>query len=546
MNAIRGSRGANRLRRRLIAAVMAMSVVTVACGGEDDPADDGSGDGGGTFTIAAASQIATLDPQATTELTVHRVIGQIYDTLLVADEKREIHPHLATSFEISDDNLTYTFQLRDDVTFHNGEPFTADDVVFTFERWLSGESPNAWIIDGVKEIAAEGDHTVVMTLSEPRRDLLLNLARNDAALLNREAVEEAGDAYGTEGAIGTGPFVVESWTPTSDLVMTRNDDYTWGPEALYDNTGPAHLDQVVWRIIPDEQTRLLELQSGTVNALPPRLPFHEVANLEEAEGVEVMRFPLGSTVVLAFHTRSPRQDEEAVRRAILHGVDRQTIIDQVLYGNARLGDSLVAYGVPGHCDCADVIPQYDPAEAERLLESAGWEMGPDGIRERDGEPLEVVATVYDLVPYPEAYTVVQEQLRSIGVALDVQVIEAAQVFDMYRESTHGIWSTSIPHETPVQALFNFFHSSAVPDPNRFPWEDPETDALLDRMLSTTDEDEYLALSEEAQRRVLQASLFTPWWHEEGIVAVTSNVSGYEPYAYANHIFFKLLDTTIEE
>ncbi len=496
----------------------------------------------GTMVIGLPQEPGSLDPQATTSLISQRIREQLFDSLVAADfDNKTLRPSLADSWQVSPDGLTYTFKLRTDVTFHSGKKMTSEDVKYTLERWKQSKSPNNWLIAGLQEVQAPDPATTVLKMANPNPELLYNLARSDASILNRESVESAGKDFGSKVVDGTGPFKLKEWVVKNRVVLERFDAYKWAPPN-YQNRGPAYLKQIIWKSIPEQATQLLELETGTIHALPPRIPFNEVDRLKGLKEVRIMDFPMGSTVIIGFNPAMPPMDDLAVRQAVIQGIDRKQLVDKVLYGHATLGVSLVAPGIEGFCEpCKALIPPYDPAKAKQTLDEAGWKPGPDGVRVKDGKRLAFPATVYNLEPYPEAYTVIQAQLRDIGVALDVQVTETAKVFEMYQQKTHGLWSTSLPHDTPFQATYNFLYSSA----NRFSWKNAEVDALLEKASTSTDKAARESAYVDAQKIALQNALFVPFFHEQGLVAVSSKVHGFKPYGYVNSVFHKMTDTWVE-
>lgn len=497
----------------------------------------------GTMIIALPQEPGSLDPQATTSLVAQRVREQLFDSLVAVDfTNNTIVASLAESWNPTADGLTYTFRLRKDVKFHSGKPMTSRDVKYTFDRWRASKSPNSWLIEGLKEVQTPDDHTVVLKLEKPNPELLLNLARSDASILNQESVEKAGKDFGTKVVDGTGPFKLKAWTVKDRIVLERFDEYRWAPPT-YQNRGPAHLKEIVWRSIPDEAARLLELESGGIHAIPPRISFHEIDRLRKSKEVQILDYKMGSTVIIGFNPRIAPMDDIKVREAFARAIDLKEIIAQVLYGHADLGVSVVAPGIEGFCEiCKAVVPSHDPARAKALLEEAGWKLGPDGIRVKDGKKLIIPAVPYNLPPYPEAYTVLQAQLKDVGIHLDVRVTETSKVFEMYREGTHGVWSTSLVHDTPFQATFNFLHSSA----NRFAWKDAKTDQLLDEAAASTDNAKRVQAYQQAQKNAMEQYLFVPFFHEKGLVGVSARVKGFKPYGFVNSVFHKMTDTWVEE
>jgi len=217
----------------------------------------------------------------TTHLWASRTLQLIHDTLVVLDYDGTIKPGLAESWEVSPDGLIYRFHLRRGVRFHSGKPLTAADVKYSLERWkTTPKSPTAYNIDQVTAVEAPDEYTVVLRLSQPFVLLLDNLTSGWASILNREAVERLGPNYGVSGAEGTGPFKFVEWTRNQRLVLERNPDYNWGA-AIFSNRGPAYVDRVEFRIIPEEGTRVAEFEAGNIDILSD-VPGVEVSRLAKS------------------------------------------------------------------------------------------------------------------------------------------------------------------------------------------------------------------------------------------------------------------------
>jgi len=208
-----------------------------------------------TLVVAQGADAVNLDPHTTNDQPSSRVRRQIYETLIVQGEDLVLRPGLATSWKQLDE-LTYEFKLRQGVKFHNGETFKASDVKFTFERLLD---PNTradakFLLEMIAEIQVIDDYTIRIKTKSPFSPILAHLAHPVAAILNEKAVKEAGSAYGTRVAVGTGPFRFVTWVSQSHIILQRFDDY-WGE--------PAKVQQVVFRAIPEGTVRAIELETGT-------------------------------------------------------------------------------------------------------------------------------------------------------------------------------------------------------------------------------------------------------------------------------------------
>src|SRR5699024_7199315 len=258
----------------------------------DDEADaQAAEDGEETLIFGRGSDSITLDAAIPTDGESIYVTNQIYDTLVrYEEESTEVKPALATDWEVSDDDLEWTFQLRDDVTFHDGNEFSAEDVVYNFERWTTSseffyygymfgasEDNMKGIIDKVE---ATDEYEVTITLSEPNAPFLQTLAMPMFGIASPEAVEKYGDEY-FKNPVGTGPFIFEEWIPDDSITVVKNDDY-FGE--------PANVDKVVFRVIPDNGARFMELQSGSIDIMMGLNP-QDIETAEESDDLQIIRRP---------------------------------------------------------------------------------------------------------------------------------------------------------------------------------------------------------------------------------------------------------------
>ena len=204
------------------------------------------------------------DAQRTTWGPTSDIVNMFQDTLVALDwDGRTPIPYLAKSWTISEDGRTYTFKLRDDVSFCSGKKFTADDVVYSFKRLKDPaiKGPYAWRAGNIKELRATDPYTVEYELEEPFSELLLQLTMFTNVIHNKESVEALGKDYGIKGADGTGPWCFDHWQPRTEIVLKRHDAYKWGP-SMYKNKGPVKFEKLVVKIVPEDSSRVAAMMSG--------------------------------------------------------------------------------------------------------------------------------------------------------------------------------------------------------------------------------------------------------------------------------------------
>ena len=282
------------------------------------------------------------------------------DTLVALDwDLKNVHPLLAKSWTVSDDRLTYTFKLRDDVTFCSGKKFTADDVIYSFTRLAdpSGKWPFYWRLGEIDSLTAPDPYTLVYKLKRPHSELLVDLANFAATIINKENVEALGADFGVKGFDGTGPLCWESWQPRKELVLKRHDAYKWGPTGVYANKGPVKYQKMIWRIVPEETTRIATMLSGQADFCHWN-PLQAIETLKKAPNLAVYE-PTADFAMYYWGLKSTRENmkDKRVRQALAHLVDRAVdggvptllvLADQLTHrgGQAHLGEHLrVTHGL---------------------------------------------------------------------------------------------------------------------------------------------------------------------------------------------------------
>ncbi|MDT0347124.1 ABC transporter substrate-binding protein [Streptomyces litchfieldiae] len=356
-------------------AVAAALLAATACSA---PGDEGGGDGGGggqdELVVGIANEPETLSP-----LLGYGRDGnsKIFDGLLRHDENMELQPALATALPgISDDGLTYTYTLREGVEFSDGTPFTARDVVFTYETILDDgtNNPNKDDLNAIESVRAEGDHTVVFTLAYPYAPFadrtVLPIASADAA--GGQDVNTG--AYNTE-PVGTGPYVVTGWTRGERLTFEANPGY-WG--------GEPEVRRLTMAVIPDDDVRATRLRSGDLDAavLPPNL----ANTFEGEEGMVTHTAESADFRAVTLPSDNPVTGDRDIRRALDLAVNRELMVDSILEGAGHAAYGPLPTASPWFAEGTE--RPYDPEAARVLLDEAGWTPGDDGIRVRDGQRAE--------------------------------------------------------------------------------------------------------------------------------------------------------------
>ena len=427
------------MSRLTLAALLALALAGAASLGPVDTAE--AQKRGGTLTIVRPTDPVSLDPNLETTAPGAWVYFNMLEGLLTLDDKMQVKPALATGYEVLSPTKV-RFKLRPNVKFHDGTPFNAAAVKFTFDRALKGNPPARWASLAGSLTGAEvvDDLTVDMVTKDPYGPVLRTLAMYCMGIVSPAAVQKMGDGF-SRAPVGTGPFKFVEWKTNTHVILERNPDY-WGDKAL--------LDRVIFKVVPEEGARMIALQTGDADMVlfpaPTQLPAlrkDPKFAVHEVGGIRV--------VFIGMHAGLPPLDDVRVRSAMLHAVDRKTILENIMEGSAVAARGVLAPGVFGFKDMAWTAstPTTGPRR-KALLTQAGCAPGPDGIMQKGGQRL-TLSWLAARGRYPkdgEITEAVQAMLKDVGIEAKVQFLEWAAVFQQVRAATltHNLftlgWVTS--------------------------------------------------------------------------------------------------------
>lgn len=499
---------------------------------------------GGTLTVGRNHDADTLYPGRSTGLSAIATNFFLYDGLVLHDFQMKIRPALAERWEVSRDGLTWTFHLRKNARFHCGAPLTARDVKEHFDRWIDPAEafPTRAKVASLKETRAVDDHTVVCTLKNPTLVFLNNISQTEwgyASIPHAGHVSQHGKDYGVVPAsvCGTGPFRLKEWVKDDRLELVRNDDYAWGSPA-YENTGAAWVDRLVLRTIPEDASRAAELETGGIDVDIDVSPQH-IARLE-GRGVTITAIPRLSSNHIGFNMERELFKDVRVRRAVAHAVDREQIVQFVMRGQADAAHGFLHPLVPGATpkeEMARVMPGFSLDRARALLTEAGWQPGPGGIRQKDGQPLRATCYVFTEL-HERIVTPVQATLRDVGFDFQIRRLESAAFTAATRAGDHDM--RFLPMIYSSADFLYFFYSGAIPAPNTVRWKDDQTDTLFRQTQTTLDDGERIRAFQGIEQRLVGESVVVPIQHIRWIFGSRPRVHGmkYHPI----HGVYKLMDT----
>lgn len=340
-------------KRKWFSAMIALTVVLSGCASNanQQPATTGTGETtkpAPTLTVAYSEGGTTMDPAEANDLTSDTLVLATYDQLVtygvktvdggeVADTEN-IQPMLAESWDVSDDNATYTFKLKSGVTFQSGNPVNADAVVYSFERVKNSSSGSfLYGMADIKSVTKVDDSTVEIALNKPNHMFTQIIAMYTFSIVDQKLVEEKGDEYLKTNAAGSGPFSLEKWDPASEAVFQANNDY-W--------QGAPQLSKVTLKFTKEASNRVLLLNKGDVD-MAIEIPPKDVTALQENSDLTIASNASNRILFFAMNNNVKPFDNEKVRQAISYAIPYDQLINDVMYGQAKTMKSAVASNTPG-------------------------------------------------------------------------------------------------------------------------------------------------------------------------------------------------------
>ncbi len=402
----------------------------------------------------------------------------IYEFTVVRDADGAYQPALVDSWEVSDDLLTWTFTIREGLTFQSGAALDAQAIADNFNAFrdatgdAGGPGQNAIFWPTVADVQAPDATTVVVTMSAPFTAFPETLATEYAMIQNLAKRTELGEDYGATEADGSGPFTLSSFKPGTEVVVNRWDAYPGTNVPYITNTGPAYLDSVKWVPILEAGQRANEIEGGTVNVVKNPAG-QDIERLQANGDLVTVSFPSLSNYFIGLNAQQTDRgfDDVRVRQAISHAIDRQSLADSIFFGQAVATYGPIAPNFKWYEAGVEQFNQFDPEKAKSLLDEAGWTEGSGGIREKGGQKLSFTITSNDnYQPTTAAIDqAVVPMLADVGVEMKLDVPDAAEYFGIVAAAaepdkalTVDAWGFEWLWSSPVDLLifFQAFPSTA--------------------------------------------------------------------------------------
>jgi peptide/nickel transport system substrate-binding protein len=492
----------------LIAGIV---IPLLSCSAKSDP---------NTLVMIIESSPTNLDPRIGIDAWSERIDNLIFDDLLSRGKDLNVAPGLAEKWEVPDP-LTYVFHIHRGATFHDGHPLTSRDVKWTFDSLLQGKirSTKSAVYKYVDHIDAPDDTTVIFHLKEPDATLLWNLSDGAIGIVPYGSGDEI-----TQHPIGSGPFKFVSAETDREVIVERNDQY-WGDK--------AKLARVRFAVVPDETTQALELRKGSgdvaINSLTP----DTVVTLAKNPNLTVMNGPGTRLAYLGFNLRDPILKDVRVRQAIAYTLDRRPMIEYLWRNEAEPAKSILptqSWAYNGNVPAYD----HDPAKAAALLDAAGHP-AINGVRFHITMKTSTDANTRLMV------AVMQQQLREVGIALDIRSFEFATFFSDVQHGAFQMYGLRWIGGNEDPDIFEYaFHSSKFPPngANRDYYSNPRVDALIDSARQEIDPKSRKVLYDEVQSILAQDLPYINLWYLDNVLVHTNRVRNLELNPAGNYDFLR--------
>ena len=495
----------NRRPRRLAiftAALLAATGLAACSTGEGvdvDQEGDGTGSSAG-ITVAIGGEPDQLDPHKTSSYFSFQVLENVYDTLVEPDENLEMQPALAESWELSEDQRTWTFTLREGVTFHVGSEMTSEDVVYSFNRIIDEELATSYRFSSVEKVTAPDPRTVEIRVSAPTPNLLSSIGGFKGIAIVEKQNVESGDV--TTAPVGTGPYELTAFTSGDHIQLEANPDY-WG--------GAPKIPSVRYRFISEGSTAIAALKAGEIqwtDSVPPQ----QVEALSGDDSVALDVVPSNDYWYLALNQDRKPFDDVRVRQAIAYAIDREAIAQVTSYGNAEVNQLAIPEKSAWYTEYDTY--SFDPQQAEDLLAAAGV------------EDLQMELMVSS--DYPEtvdAAQVIADSLKGVGIDLKIRSLDFGTWLDEQNQGNFDMlymgWLGNID---PDDFYYSQHHSDG--SSNAQGYVNPEVDRLLEAGRTETDEDRRQEIYEEAATIIADEASYIYLYNPSVFQAYSPELSGY--------------------
>lgn len=482
------------------------------------------------LVIAHPQDANLLDPHKTTYSSASQVMSLLYDGMVRMDEGHETKPALGNGFEWNDDGTeaVIEFNIDSGITFHNGDDFTVDDVVFTFERFLEESLLRSWAIGTLQGVEKVNDRKVKFKFEEPYAFLEPHTAVNSYyGILPKDLAGKSADEF-ARNPVGTGPYKLESWVQDEKIVLTRNEDWKVPTYDAVESDDPPVPKKITWQVIPSATPRIQGLLSGDIDVLTG-VPTQERQQIKESNKADLHSHKGISIVYVPMHNELPPTDDVKVRKAIAHAIDKERVVQDIYNGAGQVNYSPMPASYPSWA--SDTVKEqvgyvYDPAKAEQFLSDAGWEEGSGDYRQKDGETLTLKMVSPNAPPSTlQTSKEVASMLGEVGIKVDLTTSKVTTAYSTMREGNTHLITAGLGWMTAD--VMQFMLSSAVAGSSNLQFlKDDKVDQYLNQAAKTIDQEKRAELYKKMQLRVMEVCATVPIMTPNEETAVSSELEGY--------------------
>lgn len=506
-------------------------MMLVACLGMPNQAQDNR------IVYGLTLSVSGIDPHINRSTELGIVLRQVYDTLVYRHpDTREFVPGLAQAWDISEDGLVYTFELREDVVFHDGTPFTAEAIAANFSRIFASETASQrsrFLLGPMTSYQVVDPYTFRITLSTPFTPLLDALSQVYLGIASPTALAEFADAplrYQFH-QVGTGPFEFVEYVPEDRIVIRRNQNYAWGPD-FYGDLPDNAIEEIEFRFFRDPATRLLSLENGNAQIMGELSPL-DARNAAGRTDVALLPTEIaGQPLQFYFNTQLAPTDDVRVRQALTYAINRTAIVEAVYQGFSPQGWGPLSTSTQYYNRGVEGVYDYNIEQAETLLAVAGYtDTDEDGILDFAGEPLQITLVQPPWGLLPQVTQLLRDQWAFIGVETTILPVPGyTALLETRANDDYNLISFDQPGLDPYILNQAFLSNSGD---NWANYSNPELDrVLLEAMQLPEGEERRLAYG-QAQAIIMQDAVVLPIRNYVNLNAHTANINGlrYDPYGW---------------
>ncbi|MFF2078442.1 ABC transporter substrate-binding protein [Kitasatospora sp. NPDC058162] len=523
--------------RVVVSAVLA-PLVLAGCSGQGGGGAAAGGEpvAGGTVTYAVDTEPVSWDPHVSTQDLTAELQRQVLDSLVAEDAEGKFHPWLASSWEVAPDLRSFTFHLRQDVKFQDGTPFDGSAVKANFDHIVAKDTKSqfaASLLGSYTGTTVLDPSTVRVDFGTPSAPFLQAASTSYLGFYSPKALASDAAKLGQGGPVdvGTGPFRFVSYSKGQQAVFEKNPDYRWGPGTAA-HTGPAHLDRIVVRFLPDASVRVGALNSGQVQvakAVPPQ----DAAAVKATPALKLLtRAQPGGNYNLWLNGSLAPLDDQRVRQAVQRGIDLDLDVKTVQFGQFPRAWSPISAITPGYDKSLENAWPYDPALANRLLDEAGWTgRDADGYRTANGRRLTLQWPQLSANATQQGRDILGQAIQADLKKIGVEVVRPSLDVGAYSTLVYGgkadIVDLSWARFEP-DVLWQFLNSASAPAKggiNATFLPDPQLDELTDRGRATLDTAERQQVYAKVQQRAIDLAVVVPVYTPFALTGVSAKVGG---------------------